>query len=47
MSGNRQLMSICSVTSLAGMTAIGLGLPAEAFMDATKYGYVTRLSTCA
>ncbi|KAK8030278.1 Clavaminate synthase-like protein [Apiospora arundinis] len=27
-----------AVTSLAGMTAVGLGLPAEAFMDATKYG---------
>ncbi|KAK6855510.1 hypothetical protein PG995_007661 [Apiospora arundinis] len=27
-----------AVTSLAGMTALGLGLPAEAFMDATKYG---------
>ncbi|KAK8041589.1 hypothetical protein PG994_014596 [Apiospora phragmitis] len=33
-----ELTGICSVTSLAGMAAVGLGLPAEAFMDATKYG---------
>lgn len=29
---------MCSVTGLAGMAAVGLGLPAEAFMEAAKYG---------
>lgn len=34
-----------SVANLAEMVAVGLGLPAETFKDAGRYGLVLSLST--
>ena len=37
---NLTLFTLCRVKGVAEMTAIGLGLQGEAFLDASRYGYV-------